>query len=77
MSRLDDLVVASRRKAHELLSRAKAEDDERLAARDHERQAQDAKTERLRALRLAHEASGRAEQPAKPVRRRPATTAAI
>jgi hypothetical protein len=75
MSRADDLAAASRRKAQEVLGRAKEKESERLAARDQQRQAQDVKTARLRELRLAKEAADRAEQaakPAKPARRKPA-----
>jgi hypothetical protein len=55
MSKGDEL-SAARRRANELLSHKEAE---RLSARDKERQAQDAKIARLRALRLAKEASDR------------------
>ena len=64
MSKADDLAAASRRKAQEILGRAKEKDAERLSLRDKERQAQDAKTARLRELRLAKEAVEKAEQAA-------------
>ena len=56
MSKADALSEA-RRRANELLSQKEAE---RVSARDKERQAQDAKIARLRALRLAKEASDKA-----------------
>ena len=56
MSNADGLSDA-RRRANELLGQKKAES---LSARDKERQAQDAKIARLRALRLAKEASDKA-----------------
>jgi len=56
MSKADALSEA-RRRANELLSQKEAE---RVSARDKERQAQDAKIARLRALRLAKEASEKA-----------------
>jgi hypothetical protein len=68
MSKLDDLAAASRRKAEELLNRSKEKDAERLAIRDRQRQVEDAKTARLRELRLAKEAAERAEQATKPLR---------
>jgi hypothetical protein len=55
MSKGDELSIA-RRRANELLSQKEAE---RLSVRDKERHAQDAKIARLRALRLAKEASDR------------------
>jgi hypothetical protein len=68
MSKLDDLAAASRRKAEELLNRSKEKESERLALRDRQRQVEDAKTARLRELRLQKEAAERAEQAAKPLR---------
>ncbi len=52
-----DALSDARRRANELLGQKEAE---RVAARDKERQAQDAKIARLRALRLAKEASDKA-----------------
>jgi hypothetical protein len=49
-----DALSDARRKANELLGQ---KDAERISAREKERQAQDAKIARLRALRLAKEAS--------------------
>ncbi len=68
MSKLDDLAAASRRKAEELLSRSKEKESERLAIRDRQRRLEDAKTARLRELRLAKEAAERADQAMKPLR---------
>jgi hypothetical protein len=68
MSKLDDLAAASRRKAEELLNRSKEKETERIAIRDRQRQAEDAKTSRLRELRLAKEAAERTQRPAKPPR---------
>ncbi len=68
MSKLDDLAAASRRKAEELLNRSRKKEAERLAIRDQQRQVEDAKTARLRDLRLAKEAAERAEQAMKPLR---------
>ena len=56
MSKGDGLTEA-RRRADELLGQKEAE---YISARDKERQAQDAKIARLRALRLAKEASEKA-----------------
>jgi hypothetical protein len=52
-----DALSEVRRKANELLGQ---KDAERISAREKERQAQDAKIARLRALRLAKEASDKA-----------------
>jgi hypothetical protein len=52
-----DGLTEARRKANELLGQKEAE---YISARDKERQAQDAKIARLRALRLAKEASEKA-----------------
>ena len=49
-----DALSEARRRANELLGQKEAE---RISAREKERQAQDAKIARLRALRLAKEAS--------------------
>ena len=68
MSKVDDLVAASRRKAEELLNRTKEKAGERLAVRDQQRQAEDAKTARLRELRLAKEAAEQTERATKPPR---------
>jgi hypothetical protein len=56
MSKFDELSVA-RRNANELMSKKEAE---RISSRDKERQAVDAKIARLRALRLAKEATDKA-----------------
>ena len=68
MSKLDDLAAASRRKAEELLSRSKEKEVERLALRDRQRQLEDAKTARLRELRLAKEAAEGPRAATKPQR---------
>jgi hypothetical protein len=60
MSKGDGLSEA-RRRANELLGQKEAE---RTATRDKEREAQDAKIARLRALRLAKEASEKSAGPA-------------
>ena len=52
-----DAMSDARRRANELLGQKEAE---RISAREKERQAQDAKIARLRALRLAKEASDKA-----------------
>jgi hypothetical protein len=52
-----DALSEARRRANALLGQ---KDAERISARDRERQAQDAKIARLRALRLAKEASDKA-----------------
>ena len=52
-----DALSEARRRANELLGQKEAE---RISAREKERQAQDAKIARLRALRLAKEASEKA-----------------
>ena len=52
-----DALSDARRRANKLLGQ---KDAERISARDKERQAQDAKIARLRALRLAKEASDKA-----------------
>jgi hypothetical protein len=57
MSRADDLAADARRRAHELMSKTKQQDQERLSARDKLRQADAAKTARLKELRLAKEAA--------------------
>jgi hypothetical protein len=57
MSKADDLAAAARRKAEELTSRTRVADAERLAARDKQREAEAAKTARLKELRLAKEAA--------------------
>jgi hypothetical protein len=73
MSKLDDLVAASRRVAEEVLSRTKQREKaaEWLTLRDQRRQAEDAKTERLRELRLAKEAAQQPQQATIPVRGAP------
>jgi hypothetical protein len=75
MSKADDMITASRRRAQAAFSRTKQQDAGRIDARDKERQAQDAKIARLRELRLAKEAADRASkqtaaQP-RPARRKP------
>jgi hypothetical protein len=79
MSKADDMITASRRKAQAAFSRTKEQDAGRIAARDKERQAQDAKIARLRDLRLAKEAADRVrEQTAaqtRPARRKPTAEA--
>ena len=75
MSKADDMITASRLKAQAAFTRTKQQDAERIEAREKERQAQDAKTARLRELRLAKEAADRAsQQTARPraARRKPA-----
>ena len=64
-----DVLSDARRKANELLNR---KETERLSARDKEREARDAKIARLRALRLAKEASDKAASLARtsPTRRK-------
>jgi len=57
MSRATDLVAESRRRADELMNTTKQKETERLAAREKERQADAAKTARLKELRLAKEAA--------------------
>jgi hypothetical protein len=64
MSKADDASSIARRKAQELLSRTKQADAERLETAARRRQADDAKTARLRALRLAKEAAEKAERDA-------------
>jgi hypothetical protein len=66
-----DVLSAARRRANELLNR---KETERLSALDKEREARDAKIARLRALRLAKEASDKAASLARtsPLRRKPA-----
>jgi hypothetical protein len=66
-----DVLSDARRRANELLNR---KETERLSARDKEREARDAKIARLRALRLAKEASDKAASLARtsPTRRKPA-----
>jgi hypothetical protein len=64
VSKADDASAAARRRAQELLSPKKQEESDRLKAREKERQAEDTKTARLRALRLAKEAAEKAEREA-------------
>jgi hypothetical protein len=56
MTKAGDTRSAARRRAEELLSRTTRADVERVETETKRRQAEDAKTERLRALRLAKEA---------------------
>jgi hypothetical protein len=55
---------AARRKAQELLSRAKQADAERVETEAKRRQTEDAKTAQLKALRLAKEATDRDQRAA-------------
>jgi hypothetical protein len=59
MAKLDEQRSASRRKAEELLTRKKQQEAERLSNRERDSRAMDEKTAKLRALRLAKEASDR------------------
>lgn len=59
MAKLDEQRSASRRKAEELLTRRQQQETERLTNRERDRRAVDEKTARLRALRLAKEATDR------------------
>jgi hypothetical protein len=70
MSKLDDLVIASRRMADQVFGQTKEPETaaEWLTLRDQRRRAEDAKTERLRELRLAKEATERPQQGTKPLR---------
>jgi hypothetical protein len=58
MSKAHDASAAARRKANEMLT--KKQDNERTDARDKQRQAEDAKIAKLKALRLAKEAADKA-----------------
>ena len=71
MSKVDD----ARRKANEMLT--KKQDSERNDTRDKQRQAEDAKIAKLKALRLAKEAADKAARDAAPapVKRSGATRA--
>jgi hypothetical protein len=62
MSKADDASAAARRKANEMLT--KKQDNERIDARDKQRQAEDAKIAKLKALRLAKEAADKAARAA-------------
>jgi len=79
MSKADDAITSSRRKAEDAFSRTKQKAAERIGAGDKERQAQDAKIARLRELRLAKEAADRAAAsqqttaPPRPARRKSAS----
>lgn len=64
MSKADDASSAARRKAQELLSRTKQATVERMETEAKRRQAEDAKTARLRALRLAKEAEEKVQRDA-------------
>ena len=70
MSKIDDAAGLARRKAQDLLGRAKEKDREHLATRDKLRQAEALKTAELRKLRLAKEAAEKAEKDSAPPRRR-------
>lgn len=74
MSKAEDMIAASRLKAQAAFTRTKQGDAKRIEAREKERQAEDAKTARLRELRLAKEAADRANQQTarpRPARRKP------
>lgn len=71
MGKADDAAARARSKAQELLSRSKQQENERLATRTKEREAEAVKTARLRALRLAKEAADAAEKRAAKPRRKP------
>jgi len=60
MSKAHDASAAARRKAQEVLTRK--QDNERTDARDKQRQAEDVKIAKLKALRLAKEAAGEEAQ---------------
>jgi hypothetical protein len=64
MSKADDASSATRRKGQELLSRTKQANVERVETEARRRQAEDAKTARLRALRLAKEAAEKGQRDA-------------
>ncbi|HXQ54166.1 MAG TPA: hypothetical protein VN802_23930 [Stellaceae bacterium] len=71
MSKLDQLIDASRGKAQDLFARDKKDSVERLSMREKERRADAEKTARLRELRLAKEAAdAAAPKPAAPARRK-------
>jgi hypothetical protein len=57
MSKADDANRAARQKAQDLLARVRQADADRVETRAKRRQAEDEKTARLRALRLAKEAA--------------------
>ena len=67
MSKANDAGAAARRKADEILT--KKQDTERADARDKQRQAEDAKIAKLKALRLAKEAADKAAREATPAKR--------
>jgi hypothetical protein len=75
MSKADDASAAARQKAQELLNRAKQAQSARVETEARRRQAEDEKTARLRALRLAKEAAekgqGEAASPRAPRSKRP------
>jgi hypothetical protein len=62
LSKVDDAAALARRKAQDLLGRAKEKDREQLASRDKARQIDALKTAGLRKLRLAKEAKEAAEK---------------
>lgn len=64
MSKADDAAALARRRAQELLDRSRAKDEERITDREKARQADAAKTARLRELRIAKEAAEQAEKQA-------------
>jgi hypothetical protein len=71
MSKADEASRAARQKAQELLGRAKQAAVERIETEARRRQAEDAKTARLRALRLAKEAADKERESANPPVLRP------
>lgn len=64
MGTADDASNAARRKAQDLLNRTKQADIERVDIEAKRRQTEDAKTARLRALRLAKEAAEKSQREA-------------
>ncbi len=64
MSKADDAAALARRRAQDLLDRNRAKDEERITDREKARQADAAKTARLRELRIAKEAAEQAEKQA-------------
>lgn len=71
MSKADDASRVARQKAQELLGRAKQAAVERIETEARRRQAEDAKTAKLRALRLAKEAADKERDAANPPVLRP------
>jgi hypothetical protein len=69
----DKKATDARRKAEELLSSAKPKDSDRLPDREKARQQEEAKTARLRELRLAKEAAEKLAKRNQTSRRKPQT----